>query len=162
MQEPSLRAAAAPAAGSQLLHCCDTGPCPYISWPEAVTGSLLTQGGWDAPSHPVGSHQLGAALPTTTLRRARCPQDGQDGATEARDMQQSCARGPLLPGPASPQPSERARWREPATSQLCRQGVCAGTIWEGQWNPQTFRSPQRSPWIQSAARLGERDGRGTE
>ena len=58
-------------------------PCPYISWPEAVTGSLLTQGGWDVPSHPVGSHQLG---------RQRCPlplPSAEHGAHKTAKMEQS-------------------------------------------------------------------------
>lgn len=86
-------------------------PSAYISWPEAVRGSLPTQGGRDVPPCTVGSHQLG---------RQRCPpplRSTEHGAhktakTErlgARAMQRSHACGPVLPGQASPPPHNEQR-----------------------------------------------------
>lgn len=156
--------------GSQPLRCCDTGPlCLHL----VARGSqrLTPDPRWPGRAilHCGQPPTRQAALPNTTpLRRARCPQDGQDGAV----------RGPEPCSEVTPvvQSCLDKRHRVLRTSRdgarhlsAVPSGVHNGITWEGwvqwqepPWNPQMPQSPQQSYWIRWAARLGQRGGRSTE
>lgn len=150
--------------GSQLLRCCNTGPlCLHLvaRGSHRVTPDPRWPGRAIPPCGQPPARQ--AALPTTApLCRARCPQDGQDGAVGGPEtcnkvvpVVQSCLdkRRHVLRASRG----ETARHLSAVSS-----GVRAGIIWKGQWNPQTPRSPGWSHWIRSDAGPGQRDRRSTE
>ena len=109
--------------GSQLPRCCDRGPLCLHLMARGSHRPLLTQGGRDVPStlwaatSSAGSapHHCSPLQSTVPTRRPRWSSQG------ARDMQQSCACSPVLPGQASPSPqSEQRRDSPPPLSCVVR------------------------------------------
>lgn len=146
--------------GSQLLHCCDTGPLSLhlvARGSHRVTPDPGRLGRAIPPCGQPPTRQ--AALPTTTpLRRARCPQDGQDGAV----------RGPETCNKVVPVvhscPDQRRRSlragevREPATSQLCRQESVLGPSGRASGTHRRPEAPNGAP----GSKVLPGWGRGTE
>ena len=115
--------------GSQLPRCCDRGPLCLHLMARGSHRPLLTQGGRDVPSHPVGSHQLGRQRSPPLLPSA------EHGAHKTAKMEQSggqrhATKLCLQSSPAWTSvttSSERAEARQPATSQLRRQESALGS-----------------------------------
>lgn len=121
-------------------------PSAYISWPEAVRGSLPTQGGRDVPSCTVGSRQLGRQRCPTPLRSAEHGAH-KTAKTERSGGQSHAAKSRLWSSPAWTSvtaSSERAEMG-PATSQLCRQGSTMGSPGRAGSNGRSPRGILRCP-----------------